>query len=81
VNEWQPIETAPKDRPIFLYADGSVWVSEWCPFDPEFDEPGEEPYWRMVQLDEGISGGYGIEGYSLDLHPTHWMPLPAPPAG
>lgn len=69
LNQWQPIETAPKDRaPILLYLTGEGWhgprqcdivVAIWT---------GERWY--------AISDGAG--GVLSDL-PSHWMPLPEPP--
>lgn len=76
---WQPIETAPKDKIVFLYADGQIWVSQWAENDPEFDEPDDEPFWRMELLTAPVEYACSVEGWSLDLHPTHWMPLPEPP--
>jgi hypothetical protein len=64
---WQPIETAPKDGTWFLAtADGFVDFCAWH----------KTPH---VPL-------YGFHFHSCDpedaeeCHPTHWMPLPAPPA-
>lgn len=64
---WQPIETAPKDGTWFLATeDGEVDLCAWH----------KTPH---VPL-------YGFHFHSCDpedaeeCHPTHWMPLPAPPA-
>jgi hypothetical protein len=65
VQEWQPIETAPKDGADILLA-GEDWVSlgGW---------KGSVPkgWWR----DHVCSADYQI----AECHPTHWMPLPALP--
>lgn len=72
VVEWQPIETAPRDgRPILIarHMGEFGWVRGWA-------------HWEDVR---GISGwiarGFfehpGVLGLTA---PTHWMPLPAPPA-
>jgi hypothetical protein len=74
---WQPIETAPKDgRTVLVFK-------------------RTEPCWSIVGLafwfggeNDTICGwmSYGIprldqEPNTLGLaHPTHWMPLPEPPA-
>jgi hypothetical protein len=64
--DWQPIETAPKDGSFVLaYNAGSM-----------FQDMVEETMW-IVQF----SGGrwrIALDGQSAQ--PTHWMPLPAPPA-
>jgi len=70
--QWQPIETAPKDgTAILVYDEGAALVTwevyrrhqeehaDWCLMDSWQDEQG---------------------GYSTVNHPTHWMPLPEPPA-
>ena len=63
--DWQPIETAPKDKtPVMVcdknhdYANGKIAVAVW-----ENDEH------------------YIIEEQSIPIgiFPTHWMPLPEPP--
>jgi hypothetical protein len=55
--DWQPIETAPRD---------GRWVQTYGP-------------------DTGISDGYQLDAWPCDEDgwngkPTHWRPLPAPPA-
>lgn len=62
---WQPIETAPKDGDPFNYGD------------PILGWDGKEiaiiewlsTEWSLCHDYEGLVG----------FHPTHWMPLPAPP--
>jgi Lar family restriction alleviation protein len=70
---WQPIETAPKDgTPVLVCRDmGNPWgwVRGWS---------------RWVDV-RGISGwlSHGMFDVPGDLglgNPTHWQPLPAPPA-
>lgn len=73
--EWQPIETAPRDGTVILltYAD-DVLVGAW--------DAGESRYpWKY--LDAEWRRGKGLVPFmnGLASHaPTHWMPLPAPPA-
>jgi hypothetical protein len=64
MNDWQPIETAPKDGTRVLLC--------------EADQPSEvalgwylEGAWR----DFGDTGCNGFEDYA----PTHWMPVPMKP--
>jgi hypothetical protein len=65
VSEWQPIETAPRDRGLIGYWAYSKWP------------PGEWSYGIMKTVagswvDVGTCDPYLTE-------PTHWMPLPEPP--
>lgn len=69
LQEWRPIETAPRDgTPILAYykirnADGDeAWVV-----------PAIAVYWLPVQWVNFETGG------KLKVQPTHWMPLPNPP--
>lgn len=70
MSEWQPIETAPKDGTVvYLYRQ----VGDW--------KVRGHGYWEGG----GIVSGWITQGFydppgNLGLaHPTHWMPLPAPP--
>lgn len=64
---WQPIETAPKDGTKFLgYRRGEIATSYRTPRD-------DCEMWTFG----GASGSF--EFYP-NLRPTHWMPLPPPPA-
>lgn len=65
MSEWQPIKTAPKDGRLILYATAD-WVSvgRW---NSEVDQ------WR--EINNHWTDTWGGEDF-----PTHWMPLPAPPA-
>lgn len=61
---WQPIETAPKDRDTPILG----WAKEWSsPLVTWFDHHPKCLCW--------IAGGYMKKQYP----PTHWMPLPEPP--
>lgn len=66
---WQPIETAPKDGT-------SIWL--FCPNDEPQQAAGfwandpNGPYWAFCeQLVMDVVG---------QAFPTHWQPLPEPPA-
>lgn len=64
--EWQPIETAPMDGSwVLLWDNGRCVIGKW--------QQIVGSYWAW---DANASGApaYEIEG------PTHWMPLPDPPA-
>lgn len=69
--EWQLIETAPKDgTSILLFGEDRVSYGGWMSAADQGAEPGEEYLisagWWSVELNENA--------------PTHWMPLPDPPA-
>jgi hypothetical protein len=66
MNGWQPIETAPKDGTRVLVADAN---SPW-PYGT--DEGPHLAAW------DGYCWCIQLDGQSA--RPTHWMPLPAPPA-
>lgn len=67
--DWQPIETAPKDGTIFLgFAKGTAgtgrfWISQCKWVGPSERHPGSSLDWYMWQ-----------NGWP---QPTHWRPLPA----
>lgn len=65
MDEWQPIETAPKDGRTVL-----VCVAD-SHFDPSIAH--YEDAWGVLQADFSF--------HILNERPTHWMPLPAPPTG
>jgi len=66
-NEWQPIETAPKDGTVFLgYKLGQFRECYKVPRD---------------DCDMWCFGGTsGADDLFPNIKPTHWMPLPKPPA-
>jgi len=72
--EWQPIETAPKDRPIDL------WVQETPDYrahrvpDAVWDSVDEN--WR-----EAGDSSFHFGQYMFPKVATHWLPLPPPPQG
>lgn len=90
MNDWQPIETAPKDGTIFL---------AFCPDQPPFYRGDwhyhkESPagvvllFWDdcdgYVDRQQGLIPGWCIPAYSRHgvgraHNPTHWMPLPEGP--
>jgi hypothetical protein len=81
--EWQPIETAPRDgTQILMYGgkpgydyDGAIepvcFTAWWEQFRLP-DRNGQTGMWRFCSYDSGYYGEWE--------NPTHWMPLPAPPA-
>ena len=77
MSEWQPIETAPKDRTeviIFGLWAGEITGRERTPgiFLASYCGPGGD----FDGYDWSVSGG---DAYASWAKPTHWMPLPEPP--
>lgn len=74
MTQWQPIDTLPKDwKRILIYG---------VRFDELYGEDQQPDIWLC---DDPIGNGQfsvaGTSGYSADVfNPTHWMPLPPPPA-
>jgi hypothetical protein len=72
-DKWQPIETAPTDGTRVLVAnEHGAWMAEHRKHAPSgfyFPNP-----WRSVLINH-----WHLERH-CSLVPTHWQPLPAPPA-
>ena len=68
MSEWQPIETAPKDRRILLSIDCSVGFcgGNW---DEDKYRKKPRPYWRA-----DVENWMGIL-WMRDHQPTHWMDI------
>lgn len=70
-DQWQAIETAPRDGTAILVSDGDRMQVCWWGYDDLFDlEPKEWCYGEC-------RGEYNI--YQTFDCPTHWQPLPGPP--
>lgn len=68
MNDWQPIETAPKDGSRILGAWQDVMsVYHW---DTQSFHTRPNPYWAR---------DFHPVYYDRSQQPTHWMPLPDPP--
>jgi hypothetical protein len=72
---WQPIATAPKDRKVLLYFPRDNIGVECGQWNKDEYAKRPRPYWMgdCWRL-------WGVAAYR-GLQPTHWMPLPEPPAG
>ena len=69
---WQPIETAPKNTYVLVFMEGSIYEAKLrC-------AEGRKQYavWDFPFAD---AHGCGCCAGGKD-YPTHWMPLPEPPA-
>lgn len=77
---WRDIATAPKDGTLILVHFGSKGVRAVSWDSPFHDEVTEEN--GIWCVDDDKHGPYGLRGYIDEgpSAPTHWMPLPAPPA-
>lgn len=84
MSEWEPIETAPKDgTQVLVYAPIGMSIAAWS---QDTRGPGvsghvQTPGWiGWANGDEIDDEGWDTgHGFALQLEPTHWMPLPAPP--
>ena len=65
--EWQPIETAPKDGAEIILCNSEGATSGWF----------EDEEWRIFRHRSST----GEILFWLNPRPTHWMPLPQPPKG
>lgn len=71
MSEWKPIETAPRDGTPILVArldKAFGWVRGWSRWS------GACGIYGWVS-----HGFFDVPGCLGLAHPTHWMPLPAPP--
>jgi hypothetical protein len=68
---WRPIETAPKDgTPVLVGHEQAVFSAWW-------EKDGTQTNTNHPGWVDGTTNSY--EEYTT-YEPTHWMPLPAPPA-
>jgi len=68
MNNWQPIETAPKDGTAILAVDELTQDTHAVVYYEEL-RPGSIYVWHIID---------SPTAYRKDRF-THWMPLPAPP--
>lgn len=76
MNDWQPIETAPRDGTSILLWTASGPVIGWWETGREFLNSPHFNDWSKGMLGEGT--GHDM-GFDRVYAPTHWLPLPAPP--
>lgn len=70
---WQPIDSAPKHQNVLVWREdaGEPWVAQFTDatfYDAENGDPDDEAWFDLAGRYEGVEA------------PTHWRPLPAPPA-
>ncbi len=72
---WHPIETAPKDGTVvLLYQPAGRWKSSAR----SRQQVVSTGYWH--QPGNPASPGFWCAAVMVAYRPTHWMPLPLPPA-
>lgn len=79
--QWQPIETAPKDGRQILLTNGQAVAQGWWEHEEPYIYEKRDIGGVYIGQDEsdGFDGWLDCEG-GMQPDPTHWMPLPAPPA-
>lgn len=80
MNNWQPIETAPKDgtpiliyEPFSEYIDEGIYIVEWRT-ERYVVRSSSYKCWVVQHTYQDEQGGE----VTID-NPTHWIPLPEPP--
>ena len=73
MNEWQSIETAPRDGTWILLCGGEIdyaWDGSDKPICvvAQYESDSADGGWQFAWYDGGYFGTY--------VNPTHWMPLP-----
>jgi hypothetical protein len=80
--EWQPIETAPRDKQLLLgfrnsmgnwrTVKGRYYTQETIEMDWEEGDSCPEGWYETSTISDDIPNCWFFD-------PTHWMPLPQPP--
>jgi hypothetical protein len=92
VSEWQPIETAPKNKAVLVWDGMEVdyatnaqpdSAEEWWEIVKDDDEPDEPDFIGYAKyLAQEPIGWVSYDpktGDEIYMSPTHWQPLPPPP--
>lgn len=92
LDDWQPIETAPKDKRVWLSDGTAISLGNWTPpYSVRTEEHAGYSCYDTVdwEHEEGFTGGHFKTKSSCDdkygdkdgCYPTHWMPYnpPQPP--
>jgi hypothetical protein len=76
-DQWQPIETAPKDGTVVL-----LWACDEDEWEDAHDEPRDpQRYWYPARVSVQKHIWWIAGGMMRQLKgATHWMPLPAAPS-
>lgn len=76
MNEWQPIDTAPRDATAVLVM-RNVWPGTKTGRAETCNE--HNTYVAAWWSDEWICYMNAVQDPRCPIEPTHWMPLPKPP--
>lgn len=78
---WQDISTAPKDgQDVLIWNAEGAEIARWYPLEEDgSDQPGHDEGWIGTFAFPGRSWGYRLRSEPQG-QPSHWMPLPGPPA-
>lgn len=85
-HQWQPIETAPYNMPVRIKAGEMTFLARLLPNASMTEDEEDCDQWQAEIEGEHPpcwSGGgcwSSNENESASLQPTHWQPLPSPPA-
>lgn len=74
---WNPIDTAPKNTPVLVYAGRSMYVA-WLvddKTDPYYDPECPSDWDGLWVVTDNKHGPFPLRGGS----PTYWVPLPDAP--
>jgi hypothetical protein len=85
--DWQPIDTAPKDGSRVLVFNGKYVILAyygnariWDEDNDKILDEDEEDYCRSHWVIHEVEDDYYYSSHLLgENEPTHWMPLPEPP--
>jgi hypothetical protein len=91
--DWQPIETAPKGVKIIVFGDvpgrsfpqtmvARFWPQYTLPVAEGYEDEDwaeQSPHGESYMPADWYEETMGEEAPAVNLKPTHWMPLPAPP--
>ena len=77
-SEWLPIESAPKNTPVLVFASNQMFVA-W------FQDDATDPYHEDGDFTPDFNGLWCVTDNKLGPfalrggRPSHWMPLPESP--
>lgn len=75
-NDWQPIQTAPKDGTQILITNGIDVCTARYRISNEYND---RPFFCTTANNEYFNIGTYYRGLYQYINATHWMPLPKPP--
>ena len=77
---WQPIETAPTETPVLVWAASEGWPGKFARICAYADTSTSVITWRVYGPIMGEPGVKGVKAQSYgEVNPTKWQPLPEAP--